>query len=230
MKVRFADRRRSPDGHCSRRSSRRPSPFQLTPTVAGASVAAGWGPAPRVWVSPHHHGGFNGWWIVGARGCSTLPITAHRRWLSAGSPPSSCRTCPRRRRVGISARAPAPTTLHPDLPRRLAQRPGHAGRPQPGGATRRRPELALLRERQGYPYVQRCPESGARSPPAPDTAPGHHAAGPNRPGRASSHEHANARPVCPAAPACCYSLALLAGCASLPSRPAVAVMPPPANP
>lgn len=30
----------------------------------------GWGPVhgpmPRVWISPHYHGGFNSWWIVGA--------------------------------------------------------------------------------------------------------------------------------------------------------------------
>jgi hypothetical protein len=185
MKSPFADRRRSPDGHCSRRSSRRvrPSPFRLTPTVAGASVAA------RAGVRHHEYGSARtitaastGGGSSAPRGCSTLPITPTARRCPAEAPivlpdlppaPQSWYFCE-------SARAYYPyTQTCPEGWRSVPATPAGERRRHPQtsrtGTTARAPRLLPLRPalpRKWRPVAAqpRTPPQGT-TPPAPATGP-----------------------------------------------------------
>ena len=170
------------------------SPLRAPPRVLSRPRPAG----PGHWYHGHHDGMWGWWWVAAPAGCST---PAGRRAASAPNPSIVSR--PRRPAptTGITATAPAPTTLRPELPGRLAPGPGPRRRASTPQRRLRAAGLALLRQRPGLLSLRaelpRRLEGRAASPPGQ----------PDSPERGSRKDARKARllspsPCSPAAPAC----------------------------
>ncbi|GLT23272.1 hypothetical protein GCM10007933_27360 [Zoogloea oryzae] len=133
----------------------------------------GWGPAPRVWVSPHHHGGFNGWWIVGAPWVfyppyySPPPVVVQQEApiVLPDLPPA-----PQSWYFCDSARAYYPyTQTCPEGWRSVPATPSGESQAAPPADVQ---NWYYCESAKGYyPYVQRCPEKWRPVPAQPQAAP-----------------------------------------------------------